>query len=95
MKLIHALTVATLCTAVQNAPVYAGSIDDFVKVAIVGKQAASMPPAYLTKPEPGYVSYYGHPEPLPAQNCYWTRMPVRDFGDKVIGWRGRPLAVCP
>ena len=32
--------------------------------------------------------------PLPGPGCYWTRMPVYDMYGNVIGWRGRPVAVC-
>lgn len=96
MKVMHgAFTAAAAWVAVPTICLAGGPIDEFVKVAIVGKQPASVPPAHLTKPEPGYVSYYGHPEPLPGASCYWTRMPVHDFKGQIIGWRGRPVAVCP
>jgi hypothetical protein len=96
MKVMHAaLTAAAILAAAPTACLAAGPIDDFVKVAIVGNHTTSVPPAYLIKPEPGYIAYYGHPEVLPAPSCYWTRMPVHDFAGKVIGWRGQPVAVCP
>ena len=69
--------------------------DDFLKVAIVGTPAADARPAYVATPEPGYIVYTGYAAALPAPSCYWTRMPVYDFDHNVIGWRGRPTAVCP
>jgi hypothetical protein len=40
------------------------------------------------------VVYPAYAAPLPGPGCYWTRMPVYDMYGNVIGWRGRPVAVC-
>ena len=80
--------------ATATASYGAGSIDDFLKVAIVGKPAAEVRPTYLAMPEPGYIRYAGYAAELPAPSCYWTRMPLYDAYGNVVGWRGRPVAVC-
>lgn len=71
----------------------AGLVGGFVAGAIVGSAAAARP-AYVVAPGPGYVVYSGYAAPLPGPSCYWTRMPVYDAYGNVIGWRGRPVAVC-
>ena len=43
---------------------------------------------------PGYVSYPAYGEPLPGPNCSWFRMPIYDVYGNMVGWRGRPVAVC-
>jgi hypothetical protein len=73
----------------------AGLVGGFVAGAIVGSAAtAAAAPAYVVAPAPGYVVYSGYAAPLPGPNCYWSRMPVYDAYGNVIGWRGRPVAVC-
>ena len=59
-----------------------------------GSAAAASQPAYVVAPAPGYVVYSGYAAPLPGPNCYWSRMPLYDAYGNVIGWRGRPVAVC-
>ena len=86
---------AALAAATSASFGTSSSIDDFLKVAIVGKGAADAPPAYSARPEKGYIVYTGYAAALPAPSCYWTRMPVYDFDHNVIGWRGRPVPVCP
>ena len=71
----------------------AGLVGGFVAGAIVGSAAAARP-AYVVAPAPGYIVYSGYAAPLPGPSCYWTRMPVYDAYGNVIGWRGRPVAVC-
>jgi hypothetical protein len=68
---------------------------DFVAVrgAVVVDPAAN--PNVVAVPYPGYIVYSGHEAEPPASNCYWTRMPIYDPSRNVIGWRGRPVAVCP
>jgi hypothetical protein len=96
MKTILTALIAAATLAVATAASFAaGSIDDFLKVAIVGKAAADVRPAYVATPDPGYIAYSGYAAALPAPSCYWARMPVYDFDRNVIGWRGRPVAVCP
>jgi nucleoside phosphorylase len=94
-KALTALTGA-VCLAAATATSFAGG---FVEVsaagAIIGKVAANERPSYLDAPSPGYIIYSGHAGALPDQTCYWTRMPIYDSDHNVIGWRGRPLPVCP
>jgi hypothetical protein len=59
------------------------------------KMVANLRPVYLKAPEPGYIEYSGYSAALPEPTCYWTRLPIHDSSNKVIGWRGRPVAVCP
>ena len=95
-KTLAALAAAaTVATAIAATPtpadarcwgcaVGAGVLGGFVAGAIVGTAVANSQPAYVAAPGPGYVVY-------PA---YWARMPVDDMDGNVVGWRGRPVAVC-
>ena len=96
---------ATVATAIAAAPtpadarcfgcaVGAGVLGGFVAGAIVGNAIANSQPAYVATPGPGYVVYPAYAAPLPGPGCYWTRMPVYDMYGNVVGWRGRPVAVC-
>ena len=98
---------ATVAAAIAAAPtpadagcwgcaVGAGAVGGFVAGAIIGNAIANAapPPAYAAPPGPGYVVYPAYAAPLPGPGCYWTRMPVYDMYGNVIGWRGRPVAVC-
>jgi hypothetical protein len=62
---------------------------------IVISATVDVKPAYVTSPGPGYIRYAESTAPLPGPNCYWTRMPVYDLANALVGWRGRPVAVCP
>jgi hypothetical protein len=106
-KTLAALAAAaTVATAIAAAPtpadarcfgcaVGAGVLGGFVAGAIIGNAVANAaPPAYVAPPAPGYVVYPAYAAPLPGPGCYWTRMPVYDMYGNVIGWRGRPVAVC-
>jgi hypothetical protein len=105
IALVAAVGVAA-ATAVAPTPadarcygcgVGAGLVGGFVAGALVGSAIANAnagPPAYVVAPSPGYVVYAGYAAPLPGPNCYWTRRPVYDAYGNVIGWRGRPIAVC-
>ncbi|HET9247570.1 MAG TPA: hypothetical protein VFO15_17320 [Xanthobacteraceae bacterium] len=106
-KTLAALAAAaTVATAIAATPtpadarcwgcaVGAGVLGGFVAGAIVGNAVAnSAPPAYAVAPAPGYVVYPAYAAPLPGPGCYWTRMPVYDMYGNVVGWRGRPVAVC-
>ena len=68
---------------------------DFVAVrgAVVVDPAAN--PNVVAVPYPGYIVYSDYAAALPGPNCFWTRMPIYDTDRTVIGWRGRPVAVCP
>ena len=106
-KTLSALAAAaTVATSIAAAPtpadagcwgcaVGAGAVGGFVAGAIIGNAIANAapPPAYVA-PGPGYVVYPAYAAPLPGPGCYWTRMPVYDMYGNVIGWRGRPVAVC-
>jgi hypothetical protein len=97
-KTLSALAAAaTVATAIAAAPtpadagcwgcaVGAGAVGGFIAGAIVGNAVANA--------APGYVVYPAYAAPLPGPGCYWTRMPVYDMYGNVIGWRGRPVAVC-
>jgi len=73
----------------------AGLVGGLVGGAIVGGAIASSRPAYAVAPAPGYVVYPGYAAAMPAPGCYWTRMPVYDYYGNVVGYRGRPVVVCP
>jgi hypothetical protein len=87
----------------RGCAVGAGVLGGFVAGAIVGNAIANSAPApayvapapaYVVAPPPGYVAYSAYGAPLPGPRCYWTRQPVYDMYGNVIGWRGRPIAVC-
>ena len=69
---------------------------DLVQVtgAIVAGPPAPEPPAYPIEPRPGYIAYGDYDIAVPGPGCYWTRMPIYDPDRNVVGWRGRPMAVC-
>jgi hypothetical protein len=90
-----AFLAAASLAAAATASVGAGLVDGIAGSAIVGKPAEDVRPAYLAGPDQGYIVYSGYAAALPAPTCYWTRMPVYDSDRNVIGWRGRPVAVCP
>jgi len=87
---------ATDASAQRGGAFAAGLVGGLVGGAIIGS-ALSRPayPAYVVAPAPGYVVYPGYAAAVPAPGCYWTRMPVYDYYGRVIGWRGRPVVVCP
>jgi hypothetical protein len=79
------------------------AVGGFVTGAIVGNAIANSAPApvvvapapaYVAAPPPGYVVYSAYGAPLPGPRCYWTRQPVYDVYGNMVGWRGRPIAVC-
>jgi len=78
----------------RGAAVAAGLAAGIIGGAIVGSAIANSRPAYVVAPGPGYVAYPSYYAALPGPNCYWTRMPVYDAYGNVVGWRGRPVAVC-
>jgi hypothetical protein len=79
---------ATEASAQRGGAVAAGIIGGLAAGAIIGGAIASQPPGYVV-----YPGYYG--EPVYGPGCYWTRMPVYDAWGNVIGYRGRPVQVCP
>ncbi len=90
---LTALIAAAALAATAVGSFGAGLVD--VTDAIVGSATADARPAYVAVPDPGYIVYSGYDAVLPGPNCFWTRMPVYDNDRSVIGWRGRPVAVCP
>jgi hypothetical protein len=92
---ITAVAVAAILAAATIAAPAAGLDDGFVTNALVGKPAPDAQPASSSTSETGYIAYSEYGASLPAPGCYWTRMPIYDAKHNVIGWRGRPLAVCP
>jgi hypothetical protein len=97
LTVLFAASALALATAASPTPaaagcygcgVGAGLVGGFVAGAIVGS-------ALAVAPAPGYVAYAEYGAPLPGPACYWTRRPVYDYYGHVIGWRGRPVAVCP
>src|SRR5262249_8595839 len=103
--LVALAAAATVATAIAATPtpadarcwgcaVGAGVLGGFVAGAIVGNAVANSQPAYVAAPGPGYVVYPAYAARLPGPGCYWTRMPVYDMYGNVVGWRGRPVAVC-
>ena len=93
--ILTALTAAAALAAATAVSPAGGLVDGSVAGAVVGKVAANVRPTYLAAPETGYIVYSEHSAALPGANCYWTRMPIYDPNQNVIGWRGRPVAVCP
>jgi hypothetical protein len=87
---------ATDASAQRGGAFAAGLIGGLAAGAIVGSAIANSAPApYVVAPAPGYVVYPGYAAAVPAPGCYWTRMPVYDAYGNVVGWRGRPVVVCP
>ena len=90
---LTALLAGATLAATTAGSLGAGLVD--VTGAIVGSATADARPAYVAVPDPGYIVYSGYDAVLPGPSCFWTRMPVYDNDRSVIGWRGRPVAVCP
>jgi hypothetical protein len=89
--LTGALAVGGISILAATAAFGAGSVR--IVGATVVDPAAN--PNVVSVPYPGYTVYSGNDAELPASSCYWTRMPIYDPNRNVIGWRGRPVAVCP
>jgi hypothetical protein len=95
MKTIFTALVVAAATMGVATTASLGAESVSVTGAIVMSAATDDQPLYLAAPQPGYIIYSGHTDALPGPNCYWTRLPVYDADRKVVGWRGRPAAVCP
>jgi hypothetical protein len=93
--ILIALGAAATLAAATATSSGASLVDGVVADAIVGKGGTEVRSAYMAAPDPGYVVYSGYAAALPGPGCYWTRMPVYGPDRNVIGWRGRPMAVCP
>jgi hypothetical protein len=94
MKTILTVLVAASAFAAATAA-WSGADSVSVNGALVLDATPSDQPLFPTTPYPGYIVYSGYTDALPGPNCYWTRFPVYDAERKVVGWRGRPVAVCP
>jgi hypothetical protein len=104
--LIAVCAVASLAAASASVPtpaearcvgcVVGAGVAGFAAGAIVGSAIANAnaAPAYVVAPPAGYVAYPAYYAALPGPNCFWTRRPVYDVYGNVVGWRGRPIAVC-
>lgn len=94
---MRAIRVATGSLAIIAAATVASWGNDSVKLVtpIITDASASAGPTRPSEPYPGYVAYADNDVTVPAPGCYWTRLPVYDNARKVVGWLGRPVAVCP
>jgi hypothetical protein len=71
----------------RGGAVAAGVLGGLFAGAIIGGAIASQPR--------GYVVYPAEAQPVYGPGCYWARMPVYDGYGNVVGYRGRPVQVCP
>ena len=94
MKAIATL-VASAAVVAAAAGTWSGAGSVPVSGALIAGEAVDNQPLYLASPRPDHIVYSDETAPLPDPNCYWTRIPVYDQGRNVVGWRGRPQAVCP
>jgi hypothetical protein len=92
--LTSSFAISSLAVALASAQ-GANLIEDFVAGVIVGSPGVNARPSYVAVADPGYIVYSDYAAALPGPNCFWTRMPIYDTDRTVIGWRGRPVAVCP
>jgi len=90
----RATTIAVSLAATPT-PASAGSGGAFAAGLFGGLVGGAIIGSALARPYPGYVVYSGAYASPPPPGCYWTRQPVYDAVGNVIGWRGRPVAVCP
>jgi|SwirhirootsSR2_FD_contig_31_8697586_length_527_multi_8_in_0_out_0_1 hypothetical protein len=92
-----AMTALAAVAATTAAATTASFCDDTVSPAesITVSAATDVRPHYPAAPYPGYIVYPNHAAALPNPTCYWTRMPIYDLSHNVIGWRGRPIGICP
>lgn len=94
MKMIPT-TLATLSALAAVTTAWCDDDSVSVKSGLVLSATADDQPLFPADPYPGYIVYSGYDGALPGPNCYWTGMPVYDAERNVVGWRGRPVAVCP
>jgi hypothetical protein len=94
-NMMKAILVAVNAGAVLAAATVlsAGGNSVHLTSPIIG--SASAQPIRPTEPYPGYIAYADNDVAVPTRGCYWTRLPVYDNARKVVGWLGRPVAVCP
>jgi hypothetical protein len=94
---MKAILVAISAGAILAAATVLWAGGDSVKLTrvVVAGSSASAQPTHPTEPYPGYIAYADNDITVPAPGCYWTRLPVYDNARKVVGWLGRPVAVCP
>jgi hypothetical protein len=92
--LLAATTIAVSLMASPN-QASAGSGGAFAAGLFGGLVGGAIIGSALARPYPGYVAYSGAYASPPPPGCYWTRQPLYDAYGNIIGWRGRPIAVCP
>ena len=63
--------------------------------AIVTGTSSTEPLAHSAEPHTGYIAYEDRNLTPPEPGCSWIRLPIYDTERNVVGWRGRPLVVCP
>jgi hypothetical protein len=94
MKTTLTVSIAASAFAAATAA-WAGADSVNVKSALPLGTSSGERPLFPSAPYPGYIAYSGYSGALPGPNCYWTGFPVYDADRNVVGWRGRPVAVCP
>jgi hypothetical protein len=95
MKVALPVFAFAACGLMAATPAWCGSETITLAGNLIVSATTGEEPLFPTAPYPGYILYSSYMGPLPASNCFWTRMPVYDAGRNVVGWRGRPVAVCP
>jgi hypothetical protein len=92
--LLAAAAIAASLAATPT-PASAGGGGAFAAGLFGGLVGGAIIGSALARPYPGYVAYSGVYASPPPPGCYWTRQPVYDAVGNIVGWRGRPVAVCP
>jgi hypothetical protein len=84
------LTTATVVFALDS------DSTDETSAALAGiKAAASLDRPAATLPEVVYMPYEEDGLQELAPGCKWVRMALYDSENRLIGWRGDPVGVCP
>lgn len=94
MKAISSVVIAASVFAAATAA-WSGPDSVSATAPLVPNANVDSQPLFPATPYAGYVVYSGYAGPLAAPSCYWTRLPVYDAERNVVGWRGRPVAICP
>ena len=90
---LAAATIAvTMAAATTNASAGGRGWGPGLALGILG--GAVIGSILATRPR-GYVVYPGYAEPVYGSGCYWASQPVYDPYGRVVGYRGRPVQVCP
>jgi len=92
-KLAAAAAIATTLSSMAVTDAFAqrwlgpAIVGGVIGGAVIGSILATRPP--------GYVVYPGYAQPVYGPGCYWASQPVYDAYGRVVGYRGRPVQVCP